>query len=415
MRYLGFEGKKVTCVLDSASAPCGSIQVPEELGDVSGSELLSGYEVWNGKVYRKGESKPAKQLRVALVGPYRSRCGISTYSERLFPLIARQVGESRIFSETIEGIPEEFGVDRCWTRGLPLDGLAEKIRAYDPDVILIEHGYDIFPEARHWLSLMSRLETRRTLVTLHSVSLEPGRIVHEAAIPEIIVHSDAARSVLADKGFAMPIHIVPHGCDEALESDPIANPYGSDHTIVQFGFGFPYKGWESALMAVHALRERYPDIFYTALFGENPRAKLLHENYLVKLKILIRELGIESNVAILSGYPSTTVLNGYLRSNRIAVFPYVVDNGIDTVYAASGAVRIAMQAGLPTIVSQAPIFSDLEGVCPRVADTEELCREISNMFDDAAAHHQQAIRQSWFLKTNCWENVAKQHIDLLVG
>ena len=414
MRFLGLKGKKITVVSNTEFVPTGDMTVlaVDLVDTIDENDIIQNYEIWRGEVRRKDEVKPARRLRVAMVGAYRDRCGISTYAEQLFPAIGSRVEDYRIFAECLPDAKDEPNVVRCWKRSESFSDLAAQISKYDPDIVLIQHGYNAFPEARHWLSLMSSLSNFRTLVTLHNVSKDHNRIIHEAAIPEIIVHTEAAKNVLREKEFSMPIHVIPHGCEPTLEMQSMDNPYGSKHTLIQFGFGFQYKGWETSLLAVSILRETYPDIFYTGLFGENKHHLSLHENYLEKLKNLVFELGIEQNVALLNGYQGDTILHSYLRTNCVAIFPYIIDHGIHTVYAASGAARIAMQNGIPTIVSKAPIFGDLEGVCPRITDTEDLCREISRLFEDSAAHHQQIICQNHFLKTNSWENVSATHVDI---
>jgi glycosyltransferase involved in cell wall biosynthesis len=181
--------------------------------------------------------------------------------------------------------------------------------------------------------------------------------------------------------------------------------------VLQFGFGFKYKGWENSLSAIASLKEQFPDIFFTGLFSVSPHSLAFHDQYHAELQKFIAEKGIISNVGLIKGYQSQETLESFIRVNNVAIFPYV-DNPEHRVYGCSGAARLAMHYGIPTIVSDIPLFEDLEGVCPRVSSVEDLCAEIKKMLDPAQAKLQVA-RQSKFLSENSWKNSAERYLDIL--
>ena len=358
--------------------------------------------------------KPASQLRIALVGVYRIQCGISTYAEQLFPKIAEQVLECKIFAEHAEGAIEEENVVRCWTRNEPLSDLIAKIKEFNPDIVYVEHEFGIFPNARYWLAFVAQMQEYRLFIKQHSVFYHKDKLVCEACVPEIIVHTEIGRRVLLEKGVTASVHVIPHGCTPCVDTKRFWNLYHSAYTIVQFGFGFEYKGWENALKAIAILKPTFPDVFYTGLFSESKFNKILHQNYYNKLNALIHELGIEHNVAIIRGYQSDASLEAYLKTNQVAIFPYVM-NGEHTVYGATGATRLAMTAGIPTIASNVPQFDDMETVLPRPSNPEELAQEIEAMFGSKGVREKQIEKQNKFLQDNSWENVTKRHLDLFSG
>jgi len=120
--FVGFKGKQILFLSDSSGLPSPDYDVTEwDLPtDTSPSDIIRNYEIWRNNVVEKTAVKPYGQLRVALVGVYRIQCGIATYAEQLFPRMAAQVGECRIFAEKADGVPEEENVVRCWLRGEPL-------------------------------------------------------------------------------------------------------------------------------------------------------------------------------------------------------------------------------------------------------------------------------------------------------
>lgn len=410
--YIGYKGKQITFVSDTQGEGYGcqvlKWDAPEGL---SATDIIQDYEVWRGKVVEKSEPKPIQQLRIAFVGVWKIQCGISTYAEELFPRMGAQVKDWKIFAEHSDTAVIEEGVERCWTRGEPLTELIANINAFDPDVVYIEHEFGIFPNARHWLSFMAQMQKYKVFVKQHSIFYHKDKLICESAVPNIIVHSNIGKRVLEEKGVSSNISVIKHGCFPCENEKRHWNMYHSEHTLVQFGFGFEYKGWEVALEAVSILKEKFPKIFFTGLFSESKFNKLFHTNYYNRLAALIKELDIDEHVALIRGYQTDEALDAYLRTNQVAIFPYVL-NGEHTVYGATGAARLAMAAGTPTITSFVPQFDDIDGVCPRPKDGIELAQEIERFFLSKEVRDEQIKRQNQFLIDNSWDAVTQQHLEL---
>jgi len=414
--FVGYRGKQILFVSDTAGYPSSDHLVLEYdfPKGITASDILRNYEIWRNTVVEQTAVKPCTQLRIALVGVYRIQCGISTYAEQLFPRIASQVADYKIFAERADDVPEENNVIRCWTRGEPLTELIASIHAFNPDVVYVEHEFGIFPNARYWLTFVAQMQQYKLFVKQHSVFYHKDKLVCEAAIPNIIVHTKIGKKVLQEKGVTSKVHVIAHGCTPCMESKRYWNMYHSPHTIIQFGFGFEYKGWDIAIKAVSLLIPLFPEVFYTGLFSESKFNKLLHLNYYNKLDALITKLGIENHVALIRGYQSDASLDAYLKTNQVAIFPYVM-NGEHTVYGATGAARLAMTAGTPTITSSVPQFDDVEGVCPRPSNAEELAQEIEALFGSKGVREKQVEKQNRWLNENSWDSVTKQHLELFSG
>lgn len=410
--YIGYRGKQIIFVSDTQGIGhnCDVLFWDAPKG-LSTSDIIKNYEIWRGKVVEKVAPKPVDQLRIAFVGVWKIQCGISTYAEELFPRLAEKIQDWRIFAEHSEGAPEEAKVIRCWERGEPLTELISNIHEFNPDVVYIEHEFGIFPNARHWLSFMAQMQKYKVFVKQHSVFYHKDKLICEAAVPNIIVHSNIGKRVLQEKGVSANINVIKHGCFPCTSEQRHWNMYHSDHTLIQFGFGFEYKGWEVALEAVALLKEKYPKVFFTGLFSESKFNKLFHTNYYNRLSAYIQKLRIEEHVALIRGYQSDESLDAYLRTNQVAVFPYVL-NGEHTVYGATGAARLAMAAGTPTITSYVPQFDDIDGVCPRPKDAQELAKEIDILFSSKEKRTEQIKRQNQFLIDNSWDAVTLQHLEL---
>lgn len=399
-----------------------SIELPAELETLHPHALMAGYIVEDGKFVKLRAGKPAHETRVALVGNWKMRCGISTYSEKLWPHVVPHLGDWKIFAERNEhptgplnvvgGVEvDPSRVVECWERGKPLGDLVTALREWKPDVVWIQHEYGIWPNARHWLALLSQLSGVRVIVTLHSVFKHMDKLVNEAAIPEIVVHLDGAREVLEDqKQVPGIVHVIPHGCDPCLDQTRLWNIYRSSETFMQFGFGFRYKGWENSIKAVAILKEKHPDVFFTGLFSESPFCAAEHEAYHSDLMKLVEDLGVQDNVAIIRGFQSEPALDSYMRTNRAVVFPYVAHANHE-VYGASGAARSAMSKAVPVVTTGVNHFSDIPTL---KADTPEgIAAELERIFKDWKAWRAQVQKQLAYVEVNSWDNVAMRFLAVL--
>ena len=409
--YAGYKHGRICFV---SSYPCRTekfkvveADCPEGVVDLK--EISDNYKVWRGKLVLKDQPVPINELKIALVGVYKIPCGIATYSEALWREQKELVKEARIFSEYAD-VPEEPGVVRCWKRGQPLDKLIKEIDAYDPDIVFVQHEFGIFPDARYWLSFVSAMQKYRLVVTFHSVFRHEDKTICEAACPELIVHTNIAKNVLTkEKKVPGKVYVFPHGCFPPKTQPRLWNRYMTDHTVIQFGFGFRYKGWERAIEAIAKLKPKYPDIFFTGLFSESVAGAAAHDEYFHELQALIDKYELRNNVSLIRGFQSDETLHTFLRMNRVAIFPYT-NHPEHVVFGSTGAARIAMTEGVPTIVSEVPLFHDLEGICPRPVTVDELCEDIEKFFDAKKAKAQ-VEKQNAFLTDNTWARMAARQLD----
>ena len=284
VRFAGVKRNRIFVVSDK---PClGNdfeiVEVPSSLDNVSTADLITKCRVSNGQIRCKLIQKPAGQLKIALVGNWKMRCGISTYAESLWAQVVKHVGDFKLFIERNDGeitgdihqigdqiLPDDR-VSVCWKRGESLKQLVKELKEYDPDVIWIQHEFGLWPNASYWLATMNQLSEYRTIITMHSVFHHRDKTIVEAAMPEIVTHLEGGKNILKnEKGVSGTVYVIPHGCDP-YDKEKLWNFYKSDKTFLQFGFGFRYKGWENSIRATAILKEKYPDVFFTGLFSESP-------------------------------------------------------------------------------------------------------------------------------------------------
>jgi glycosyltransferase involved in cell wall biosynthesis len=421
-RYVGIKRNRILLISDKPCLDEGfqTLEVPASLAHISHADIITKCKISNGQIKCRQLKKPAKDIKLALVGNWKMRCGIATYSENLWGEVVKHVGDFKLFIEKNDlttGNVHQVGdqivssdkVLSCWKRGDPLQPLIDALKEYDPDVIWIQHEFGLWPNASYWLSMMSQLSEYRVIVTMHSVFHHRDKTIVEAAMPEIITHLQGGQNVLKiEKEISGKVHVLPHGC-YPYSPEKLWNFYKSDRTFVQFGFGFRYKGWENSIRAAAILKEKYPDVFFTGLFSESPFNKSEHQLYYNDLMDLVDQLGVKENVAILRGYQSDATLDSFMRTNQATIFPYV-SHPAHEVYGASGAARVAMSKGLPVVTSSVNHFSDLPTL---KADTaEELAAALDSMFSDPVARRVQIEKQLSYVNENTWEKIALRHIAI---
>lgn len=423
MRFAGIKNNKIVVISNDlfASDDLFVVEVPDELSHIPSIDLITHCKFKNGKIVSKLAKKCAKKMKIALVGNWKMKCGIATYAENLWSQVIKHVGDYKLFIENNDsttGELTEIGdmtmssdkIIACWKRGHSLQELIKELKAYDPDVIWIQHEFGLWPNAMYWLSLMNQLSDYRVIVTMHSVFHHRDKTIVEAAIPEIVVHLEGAKDVLKNqKHIPGKVYVIPHGCFPCTNRERLWNFYKSEKTFLQFGFGFRYKGWENSIKAVSILKQRHSDVFFTGLFSESPHNKSEHQIYYDELMELVEKLGLEENVAIIRGYQSEESIDSYMRTNQATLFPYI-SHPAHEVFGASGAARIAMSKGLPVVTSSVNHFSDLPTI--KADSPEEIANALEALFLNHKHRENQINVQIDYLNENTWENVAKRYISL---
>lgn len=417
MRYVGVRFNKI-CVISETpiqNATLEVIEVPSELSHISSNDLFTRCRFKDGKLICKLARKPAKQMKVAFVGNWKQKCGISTFAEKLFPEIAAHLGDFKMFIEENDeptGDIYSLGKDKvvvCWKRGLSTQKLSDAIKDYDPDIVWINHEWGMWFHAGHWLALMSQLSHYRVITTMHSVFRHQDKTICEAAMPEIVVHLEGGKKVLEEEKFVSgKVIVIPHGC-EPYDGARLWNMYRSQHTVIQSGFLHSYKGWEEALRVIALLKLKYPDVFFTGICSDSPSNQVEQQNYFNELLKLVNRLDIQENVCLIKGFQSDQVMDSYLRTNRVGLFPYGSQPGHE-VFGVSGAARVAMSKGLPVVSSNANHFQDIPSM--KGATIEEMAAHIDRLFSEPKIYQEQVERQIAYIANNTWEKAALRYVEL---
>lgn len=364
----------------------------------------------------------SKRMKIAVICNWRTPCGISTYTKYLIDSLRQKVSEIKIFSE-IEAKADtshdiEENVVRCWERGHSMSSTIKQIQDWKPTFVLIQHEFGIFPKATHFLKMIQGLENIPHAIVLHSVyGNHLDKTICTSAVKNIIVHSKNAKTALEELGHTTNFtQVIPHGTVVYEDPKELWNIFQTPFAIVQFGFGFFYKGVDRAIEAIGHLKAsnptKYKDIFYCYLCSESANAVGTHAEYQEYLEKLIDKLDLHDNVAIIRKYHSEEIINNYLRTAKLALFPYVTDPK-NIVFGASGAIRIAMANNIPVIASESHMFDDLENVVPRPNSSLELAQEIDRIFSDENYKKKIIEKNELYIRENSWDLTADKYIDAI--
>lgn len=391
--------------------------------------ILAKLFIWIIMFFLHMHESPKKHTkpRVAYVSVYNTPCGIATYNQELLAEYKNDV-DLMIFAEYanaerkahIEGDPDNL--IRCWSRhDHPKVELIKQIIEWEPEIVHFSHEYGLFPKAYLFTSLVTWLKEQkiRVVATMHSVYDHIDKVVSEAAVDVLIVHTDEAKQCLINKGIDKnKIHVIPHGTN-VFAGDSVNpgllsslwNTWGNEHTLFQPGFLFDYKGHFRMLSIIADLKEKYPDIHYIVQASENPLNAQEHERVYRKFIQECKRLGLESNVTINRGFVSKDVLLSYIRTVKAVVLPYV-SHPEHEVRATSGSARLVLGTETPLITSAVHLFDDITGVALKGSTDQEIYGLIDNLFTNSNIRLEQNVKKIYFLKKTAWPVVAKQFTDL---
>jgi glycosyltransferase involved in cell wall biosynthesis len=383
--------------------------------DINGMESIMTDE--SVELNQKFNNVNAK-TRMAYVCNWNQQCGISTYSSFILEKLKNKIDEFKIFSEKFNNnyIIETDSISYCWERGKSLEDLSSSIKKFKPSVILLQHEWGIFPNITYFMSFL--IEMRRcnipVIVVMHSVYEHLDKQIPLSVIDNVIIHSEVASDILKKFKFKGKIFLIPHGCPDVKVYEEVWNIFQTPYLIFGFGFGFKYKGIETAIDAVKHLKEtdeKFKNILYVYVCSESVNNKSIHDNYYDSLYEKIETEGLKDNVLLIKGFLEPEMLDIYLKTVKMVIFPYI--SGNNTVAGSSGAIKIAMSYDLPVIASNSNLFSDVDGYVIRTADHLELANEIDKLFSDSNYRTQTIQKSHEFIKLNSWESSSQKYFDAI--
>ncbi len=352
-------------------------------------------------------------LRVAMLTPWRARCGVSDYSHHLVAGLRDlpEIAEVRIVEPPEDAVRSSaldalygYRSDRARFRAL-----GEQMNA-NADIAHVQHQYFFFggvaPHKNHAHAFLDAAQIP-LVMTVHEIARAasvvslPARAVVQLAnranflnphIHAYIVHTGPDREALLALGVAAEkIHVVAHGIPSAApmpDPDAAKQALGlaGKRVLSLFGFLAAKKGH---LLALEALMHLSPDVMLLFAGEQHPDD---HTEYVPLLREAIREKGLAERVRI-TGYLPEEQIPGLMAATDVALAPYLQSSG-------SGSLANLLAYGRAIVASDIIPHREIASEPPAClalfpsGDSAELAAQAQLLLDDGerrAALHQAAL------------------------
>jgi len=326
-------------------------------------------------------------LKIALIAPYKVKCGIYSYSRDLADALAEQ------------------GVDVYWVR-LPRFGaktnelmmsVAESVPFKEVDLVHVQEEYGLYHEMEHGFYDILKNRSKPIVTTMHAV----GNIKVDPIVDNfsdlVIVHN-----AFCKRYYTFESIIIPHGCkpSETVPTEEAKKIVGIDPRIPVVGYvGYisEYKGLESIIEAMVKI----------------PRAGLLmgggwhsgpDTNYINNLKNMSFNL-----------LPSRCQWTGFVPEERLATVYGAIDVLVypSINVSESGALLMALSHGKAVVARRLRPFLEKQklGALVTFKNVKDLRRKTKKLLKDEDARKELEDGARAYAEANSWSNVAKRHIE----
>jgi glycosyltransferase involved in cell wall biosynthesis len=355
---------------------------------------------------------------VGLITTWNKQCGIANYSRDLVDNLLCRV---TVFCEK-DNNPDyqnpRVKVIPCWTnRDTSYDHLIDLLKKNKVDIVHVQYNHDIL-NAGQLKILGNELKAAgiRTIMTLHSS--KGGVDIYGKHFDQFVVHSSAsAKDIIGENTTEDQINIIPIGSgkppvDKSKKVACIEKHLDYNRPIISnFGFFLPQKGIKEQITALSSLKNKYPNILLLVVCAlHTVQNKNVSEEYFQECKILVDDFGLNDNVLFITDYLPIEESIAYLQCSDLIVLPYINS----AAQATSSAGRTVLMASRPTLATDVEIFSDLEGVIPKIEPRNIglLVENIDMFLRDKQLQEISIQKIKKFIEMTSWENVAKQHMKV---
>ncbi|WP_083374478.1 glycosyltransferase [Methylobacterium sp. C1] len=317
-----------------------------------------------------------KDKRIALVSTFNQQCGIATFSGNLVKYLSDNYSlDVAVYSEIVskDKIIRNDGVEvkRSWSRSRQgVNNLLQQIyKSEAGSFFIIQHhpgiiGWeDLAYLCNEILSFASGL-----IVELHSTDGGVAQIKRFLTIVSgraaLIVHNNLDYvkliEICPESNF---LYLFPHPAHQVKQEAIASN---RSYKIFTFGLCSRHKNFEHLFYAVYELKHRGLPVSLNVLTSVDPKnaASIDYSHFLYQLR---DALGLRKEIELNFNFLPIEEVFAIARSSHVAVFCYA-----DVTEGASGAIRVPLSCGVPTITSPSSIFADLSGICTQIDTSDSI-------------------------------------------
>jgi glycosyltransferase involved in cell wall biosynthesis len=229
-------------------------------------------------------------------------------------------------------------------------------------------------------------------------------------VSRVLVHAAGDVGLLGDIGVVNAVWL-PHG--STLGPAPRAPSVllaGDAPLIGSTGFVLPHKGLQRLIAAIGLLVKFWPGIRLRLVTSRYPDP--VSDVELAECEALVRQLRLDAHVEWHTEFAPNELVLHRLSACDLLVMPYA-----PTLESSSGAVRQAIASGVPTLVSDLPLFDDLGDAVERLpsSSAEVIAARIDAMLRQPGARAALQERAQDWLADHEWAVVAERLQGMLWG
>ncbi|MCL1883469.1 MAG: glycosyltransferase [Defluviitaleaceae bacterium] len=312
-----------------------------------------------------------EKLKVAMITPWNTKCGIAEYSGMLCEDLAGAV-DFEIFparDNELVRADEEFVQPRLWCNMFDgsLADLLNALKNSECKILHFQNQYGFF-DLKTLTKMITELHNKKIIITMHRTAKMPLCDIADGLnlCAAVIVHSALDRKRLTESGVDDKlIKEIPLGQPEFPQEDAqkLRQSMGLKNKLIMGSYGFlmPHKGVLECIRAVAVIRQKVPDVLYIISCAVYPNAP--SKDYFFECLNEIKIRNLEENIIVLPDFLPNEESSKLLQASDILLMPYK-----NTDESASGAIRFCVAAKKPIIATAQPIFDEFEGCCIKIPE-----------------------------------------------
>ncbi len=385
------------------------------------------------RLTRKTPPPAGERIGLHLVSPWNTACGVAEYTRGLISAVSPETFRIQIDCDTRTSSPQgeasgEPAYAPTWALG-ETSGILRALkrigeRGSPGDIVLVQHQPSLFrldttvcgqlrELSRRGFAVLLEMHATRPLLDHQRPSLDALTALQ--ALDCIIVHHVDDLNHLLMLGLDANLMLLPLGVTDPLPAGEAATRSSlglPDDALILASFGFlhPHKGVDQIIAALPAIaRQTGRKVCLLAVNAlPDPARPQLLEHY----RHLAAAHGVAEDVRWFTGYQDIGQSLRQLACADFILFPYA-----DTQESASAAVTIGLAAGCPVLVSNQPIFADLDGITFRMNghDAKAIAEAVCVLQVDPRLGKELQVRQQDWLRQRSWRGISARLAGTLLG
>lgn len=301
-----------------------------------------------------------------------------------------------------------------------------KIKQVKPDIVHIQHEFEIFGYDFRLMKLLKKIKTRK-VITLHTIAvngqktrfpnIEDFNAAAGKLADKIIMHQESNKNIMERQGIQKgKIAIITHGTKlmQKLRQEEARRRLGLKKDIrilLLFGFLRKSKLLDFFIDALPTIFKKNPKT-YLYFVGSKKQLIPKDKEFFRFVKRKIKKLKIDNRIIFVNKFIPEAEVNLYYNSADVVVLPYDLKD-----WGASGVSHLALGSGKPIIVSRIAKFDEIrknvsEEITVLPHQTEEWIRVVNRALNDKLFRNYIVNKTKAYAKKTSWDNIAKQHFKL---